>query len=1189
MPLTTDYRRPRHGRRGPAVLPVFLLAFVLMSTAALAGGYERLPVRRWEPEELQATPAGRAQLEAELRRQGESVRRWKAVHELVGDRHVSAKSQRLLAERGLGAAKLAPGADADKTLDGVDTLRVLFVRIAFDGNRSPNLTTVPANGGFMLEPLAAPGPLEVDPPPHGKAYFESHLQGLSEYYRFMSGGRLHIEGRVLPETEDGAYLVDDVADYGPGAGGFWSLTGLESLVRDMITAADEGTQGDGSVNLADYDDDDPFTYVIFVHAGSDWQSDINGDSPNDVPTFFVNLGEPQALTSLDSDGTGVGSLTECSVIPETTNQDGYAGSIAAAFYHEFGHALGLVDVYDSSRGLPSVGIWDLMDSGTNLSVTLGTITDEGDTLYVAAGGVLPPSLSAWDKWFLGWLETQEIDGSRAEYRLPAVGVPRDDYAEWQANGYGAFSLSDPQAWRGGLSPREWFLIENRWVPVATEPHPYDGFAFERDDTTGVILYLAGLLAGTEDQWENSGFYDYFLPAGGALVWHVNADRIEAGLADNTINTEGDGLKLVEADGIQDIGVLDSYVLGWYGSWRDPFGGLDADGNATGFTELTVDGRPNTRMFDRSWSHLALSGIGPRVARTAAVMKFAATLGDVPAGLPWEIATESAATAGLAGGVAGPRAIDTGTLTPLEVGGTRLLLFTDAPGVNHGTGSFDASLYAVTDDGRQYWLPPVDRPEGAVIGLGGRAAGAPLVVPADGGLQDIYVSLREGTLRAVRVSGSGVTPRWQTALADSLKGGPVPLVDAGGVSRLAVLAPPRSVFLVGADGAVQGTALPLVDGQAVAVVAAGAWAVPGADGEADRLCVASASGWHLVATTVGGWDASPVWTPYARAGSGRVLAAVVPDADGAMVHLFDALGPLGSWRVEGATVTALDRMPAVTGMPVCEPAVADLDGDGLNDLVVATSERLHALKADGVPLRGWPRRLSELFPLADTTRVAGPLVIADATGDGQNELFFNTDGGHLLGLGPDGRLLAQFPLRWGDRRAAGLAIGDGQDGRLLWLVSEGGYTAPPLERTWVNGRIAGWNLALPAGEGVTTTSEWLGSGGSIARRGPAGIARDLGEAAPAAIDRAEVILFPNPVSGEAVNVRFWADGDGPARLAVYNLQGELVRDGRYAAAAGQMNQLRLELPGIASGMYITVLEYDGDGGRRTRTMTLAVER
>ena len=78
------------------------------------------------------------------------------------------------------------------------------MRIAFETNRDARLTTIPADGDFMLTPDAVPDPLPIDPPPHDKAYFESHLRGLSEYYRFQSGGRLHIEGQVLPAGDQRA-------------------------------------------------------------------------------------------------------------------------------------------------------------------------------------------------------------------------------------------------------------------------------------------------------------------------------------------------------------------------------------------------------------------------------------------------------------------------------------------------------------------------------------------------------------------------------------------------------------------------------------------------------------------------------------------------------------------------------------------------------------------------------------------------------------------------------------------------------------------------------------------------------------------------------------------------------------------------------------------------------------------------
>lgn len=273
------------------VLITFASAGVWVAPAAEAPGrYGPIPAKRWNVDEIRALPDGQQRIERELHRQGEYSRRWNIIHDLVGGQHVSRKSRDFLSRQGLGAAlfdKDAGGPNLPAEAQArLDTLKVLIIRIGFETNRNPRLTTIDPSGDFVLDPLADPQPLEVDPPPRNKAYFEAHLQGLSEYYRIMSGGRLHIEGRVLPEESDASYKLTDVADYGPGAGNFWTLDGLERLVQDTMRKADQETQADGSVNLGDYDDNTPNTYIIFVHAGSDWQSDINGDSPNDIPTFL---------------------------------------------------------------------------------------------------------------------------------------------------------------------------------------------------------------------------------------------------------------------------------------------------------------------------------------------------------------------------------------------------------------------------------------------------------------------------------------------------------------------------------------------------------------------------------------------------------------------------------------------------------------------------------------------------------------------------------------------------------------------------------------------------------------------------------------------------------------------------------------------------------------------------------------
>jgi immune inhibitor A len=62
------------------------------------------------------------------------------------------------------------------------------------------------------------------------------------------------------------------------------------------------------------------------------------------------------------------------------------------FAHEFGHDLGLPDLYDTSGGDNGTGFWTLMSSGSWMN-------HGGDSI-----GTTPNHMGAWEKWFLGWLD-----------------------------------------------------------------------------------------------------------------------------------------------------------------------------------------------------------------------------------------------------------------------------------------------------------------------------------------------------------------------------------------------------------------------------------------------------------------------------------------------------------------------------------------------------------------------------------------------------------------------------------------------------------------------------------------------------------------------------------------------------------------------------------------------------------------
>ena len=82
------------------------------------------------------------------------------------------------------------------------------------------------------------------------------------------------------------------------------------------------------------------------------------------------------------------------------------------FAHEFGHDLGLPDLYDTSGNIGGAengtAWWTMWSQGS-----YGTITDEL--------GMYPVSMTAWERFFLGWLDYDVgVAGQKASFRLGPV-------------------------------------------------------------------------------------------------------------------------------------------------------------------------------------------------------------------------------------------------------------------------------------------------------------------------------------------------------------------------------------------------------------------------------------------------------------------------------------------------------------------------------------------------------------------------------------------------------------------------------------------------------------------------------------------------------------------------------------------------------------------------------------------------
>ncbi|MFN2200056.1 MAG: immune inhibitor A domain-containing protein, partial [Caldilineaceae bacterium] len=76
------------------------------------------------------------------------------------------------------------------------------------------------------------------------------------------------------------------------------------------------------------------------------------------------------------------------------------------FTHEYGHDLGLPDLYDTSGGENGTGFWTLMSSGSWIDTGQDTI------------GNAPSHMGAWEKFQLGWLNYEvAFAGQKSEHKL----------------------------------------------------------------------------------------------------------------------------------------------------------------------------------------------------------------------------------------------------------------------------------------------------------------------------------------------------------------------------------------------------------------------------------------------------------------------------------------------------------------------------------------------------------------------------------------------------------------------------------------------------------------------------------------------------------------------------------------------------------------------------------------------------
>ncbi|WP_208542905.1 immune inhibitor A domain-containing protein [Nocardioides euryhalodurans] len=478
-----------------------------------------------------------------------------------------------------GARAKAPGTtEVPLEVEGSDRIFVILAEFGTDAYDDSNLPEGVDPGTFADDAeVADPQPTTFDGPEHNaiprpnrrkdnstlwkadysKAHYEDmYFNRMKDYYEEQSSGRYTFDGDVTEWVK----VPFNQALYGRDYCGDIVCGSTHALIRDAMAVWVQD-QLDGGMTMPeiqeylatfdiqdryDIDGDNDFNepdgfidHFQIVHAGGDQAASdpIYGSDAIWSHRWYASLqgGGPGGLPGVNI-GTNDGDFSSASVPDNAT--DIWVGDYTiqpengglGVFAHEYGHDLGLPDLYDTSGNTGgaenNTAFWTLMSSGANIGD--GGRDGIGDD---------PTDMSGWELFQLGWLDAQPSSGNtRPFYDVIPHGTSK------------RVTLSrNVPATRDGAQAAFALLPDNEVSETIGEP--FEGeqmFWSDRGDNLETTMTYTGVegtdfTAQVDRQIEEDWDYAYLEASGdGGTTWEIVETNLSTNEDPNNQN-EGNGI------------------------------------------------------------------------------------------------------------------------------------------------------------------------------------------------------------------------------------------------------------------------------------------------------------------------------------------------------------------------------------------------------------------------------------------------------------------------------------------------------------------------------------------------------------------------------------------------------------------------------------------------------------------------
>jgi len=1022
-----------------------------------------------------------------------------------------------------------------------ETLRILAAMVEFQEDGDFRTT---GTGTFMLSDSMG---RVLDAPPHNESYFHQHLTFAENYFRKSSDGKLIVQGTILANVYRLPALMQR---YSPPRS---STTNAElgMLMRDAWHLIDSVTPG---IPYEQYG-----AFLLF-HAGVGRDIDLVSicggfdPTPFDIPSIYINLPALKKAFGDSYEGVPVrnGSyfINNTIILPETESRylDCVGGNlrlgINGLLVASIGSHLGLPDLFNTSNGRSGIGRFGLMD---------------GQSIF-SWNGLFPPQPSAWERYFLGWIQPITITGGNDIYSFPAASLANQP----------------DSVYRVLISDREYFLVENRnrdahrdGATVTMAIHDSTITQTWYRDTVGFNAFNTNSLFGVVTDVDE---FDWSLPGGvntrtgewfdgGILVWHIDENVIEATISTDAVNADAArrGVDLEEADGSQDIGQSYGFLEAGSGSEDGTQFDFWYSGNTAPVRKqlnaFTPTSLPDSRSNDLGNSHVYIKDFSARGPSMTARIQIGDEQVAPLAGFPKIIEGEI-----------GNRSIRTFQHVP---GGPEDMIIGTSRFVYGWTSNGSAILPELSSNGILARAP--------LIGNGRRDYAENVVIKDFNHDQTLEFGFLENEFSTLG------PPSWffstyslHDANADSL---PDPLFGYAMSSQfttspvasdsfIAIGAKYGSVYLLRYDGTFADS-IRVVPTDTSDIVGINLLSLH------NELLAVSQNG--SVEYVVAGVIPDRVTS---RDLGKSVAASAVSGAVSSTVGQAIALGAKdGSVFLMDTYFKDFSGFPVSTGGEIANsPALADIDGDGRKDIIVFSGNKIFAINHAGVILDNFP-----ITTLTSKTILTSPIV-ADLNGDGLPDIVAVTQEGLIVAYDRSGKLLSGFPLQSG--------INNGSTPAAFYIPSDCLSCADiGLAVASDDGNVYAWKTGtLTTGPAAPPAMPWPQYMHDAQSTGLSDTVLQIHSNPNGFFPAARAYNWPNPVgreNGFKTHIRYFVGSDATVHIKIFDIAGDLVTELQGQATGGIDNEVEWDVSGIQSGVYLAHIDATGSGGSGSAVIKIAV--